>query len=255
MKRKVLLVLGVCMLAALVAPALAADDAPQTYVYATYHKCDLARQDRADELTKTAFAPIYDAAVADKKILSWGWIAHNTGGEWRRVDYYVAPGLDNLLAAGKAIGEKLEKDAALADHEFRTICYAHDDYIWRLVAASAPATDVARKRSADSFSTYFVCDSAKEARADEIVKETMAPLWDAQIKAGNINSWSWFEHIVGGKYRRLAVVDGPSFEKILAARGAVIQAMSEKQKDAMKEFDEICGSHQDYMWEVRLPAP
>ena len=37
-----------------------------------------------------ARSPVYEAAVKDGTISSYGWLAHQTGGKWRRADYFTA---------------------------------------------------------------------------------------------------------------------------------------------------------------------
>ena len=204
---------------------------------------------------RQAAAPIYDEAVASKQIQAWGWLAHSTGGEWRRAVYFVVPGRDAMFAATDAIYERLGKERPLAGREYQEICYAHNDYIWRRIAGSQPGGETAQRRPAEAFSTYMECDSAREDRADEIVKSVMAPLYDAQVAAHNLSSWNWFEHYVGSKYRRLAVVDGPSFKAIFDACDAIIEELQEKHADVAKEFNEICPSHQDYMWDIQIAKP
>ena len=93
-------VLSIVILAVLCLPAVARaqdEEAKTSYVYATYFQCEVSKQWRADEIANSVFAPAYNAAVEDGTISSWGWLAHHTGGHWRRVLYYTAPGVDALL--------------------------------------------------------------------------------------------------------------------------------------------------------------
>ena len=52
-----------------------------------------------------------------------------------------------------------------------------------------------------AYVTYFECDQAAEARADEIVNRIYAPHYDSALEQGDIASWSWLAHYVGGKWR------------------------------------------------------
>jgi hypothetical protein len=42
---------------------------------------------------------------------------------------------------------------------------------------------------------------------------------------------------------------------VLAARDAIYTELMESHEDAMQEFDEICYSHQDMMWNIMMEAP
>jgi hypothetical protein len=76
-----------------------AQDEQDTYIYTTYHYCDFAGQDQVDEIVDSAYKPIYDAAVKDGTIGGWGWLAHHTGGKWRRAQYHSAGSVEAVLAA------------------------------------------------------------------------------------------------------------------------------------------------------------
>jgi hypothetical protein len=41
-----------------------------------------------NEIFELAYLPAFEAAVADGTITSFGWLAHHTGGKWRRVLYH-----------------------------------------------------------------------------------------------------------------------------------------------------------------------
>jgi len=53
---------------------------PESFAYATYHVCDVSKQDRADEIYAELMKPIREAAVADGSITLYGYNAHHTGG-------------------------------------------------------------------------------------------------------------------------------------------------------------------------------
>ncbi|MGQ0428560.1 MAG: hypothetical protein ACT4UQ_01310 [Gammaproteobacteria bacterium] len=243
----ILLQAGICLLAA---NAAFAQGAPrESYTYATYHVCDLNQQDRADEIFGQLNKPILDAAVADGTITAYGFNAHNTGGRWRRVQYYMAPSIEALLDAGKKFGDQAEaKNKKLSD-EFSKICNAHDDYIWHRVAGSIGTTSP----GAATFSTYFVCESTREGEADALVKQVFAPIYDKLVADGKLKNWGWLEHIVGSQYRRLAVMGAADMKSLMAARAAVVQALEDNPLG--DTFTEICDSHADYMWEVRYSNP
>jgi len=74
-------------------------DGPIAFTYATYSYCKLSTQTDADERLKNVQAPVYDELVEEGVINSWGWLAHHTGGRWRRVFYFQHETLDGVLDA------------------------------------------------------------------------------------------------------------------------------------------------------------
>jgi hypothetical protein len=233
-----------CLLLAVAGAAQAQDEPAESYVYGTYFVCDVTRQERADEIYMALDQPFYDAAVADGSITSYGLYAHQTGGKWRRLMFSVAPSIQTLLDAQKKIGDQTAaKNKKLGD-EFGKICNSHDDYIWRSIAGNA---GTAAPGSA-AFSTYFVCDS-REVQADAIVTQVFAPVYDKMVTDGKLTSWAYLEHIVGGRFRRLATMTAPDMNSLMAARADLNEALTD---NALGDtFTEICDSHDDYMWEVK----
>lgn len=98
--------IGISMLAlALTAPmsltAAEPEAAKDSYVYATYFYCNTSTQEKADELVAKNTYPVYDAAVADGTITGWAWMAHHTGGQWRRIQYHTSDSVAGLLTADR----------------------------------------------------------------------------------------------------------------------------------------------------------
>lgn len=104
-----------------------------------YHVCDISREERADEIVKTVFAPLYDKAIEEGKIKSWGWSSHVIGGKYRKLGTMTG---DSFGAVLKARGEILE--AAYGDgenaaaNEFVDICSSHSDYLWNVANEGRP---------------------------------------------------------------------------------------------------------------------
>lgn len=218
------------------------------FIYATYFYCETSTQELADDLIKANTAPIYDAAVADGTISNWGWLAHHTGGKWRRIQYHGSDSIAGLLAAQETIGERMDAAGGDPTNSFGKICGAHDDYIWKSVAGSSQDT----KRGSVSLSVYHVCDISKEERGDEIVKTVFAPVYDKALAAGKITSWGWSSHIIGGKYRRLGTMTGANYADLLKARGEILNAIYGDGDNAeANEFTSICTSHSDYLWDIQ----
>ncbi|CAN5150656.1 hypothetical protein BH24PSE2_BH24PSE2_07120 [soil metagenome] len=242
---------------ALVPVAFAQEDEGSTqqnegpYVYSTYLICDTDKQWLADELVNQYDSKAYAAAMEDGSISGWGWLAHHTGGQWRRVSYYVAPTLEALLDAQDAVDARREEQDSPqgSTSAFGQACGSHEDYIWQLVTGSQGA-ELDRERGKAGLSVYHVCDIAGEERADELVKSTFASLYDAQVEKGNLTSWGWMQHIVGGKYRRLETMTGKDHKSVLRAREEIIEQLMSRHKAEADEFDSICSSHSDYLWDI-----
>lgn len=248
MKKKLIVATLTCLAAAPLTGAAEEHEPDETYIYATYMVCDTSRQDEADKIFEEVHKPVLEAAKRDGTIRGWGWLVHHTGGQWRRIRYHSAGSMEALLAALDTIGDRMD-EAAGDDDTFGQICNAHDDYIWRSVAGSGggPATG---PRGKVGMSAYHVCKMSQEDRADELVKSVFGPIYDAHVGDGKLRSWGWSEHIVGGKYRRLATMTADDWPTLLKMRAAVFEALDELDNPLADEFSEICGSHADYLWEI-----
>jgi hypothetical protein len=248
------LVTAVSILALAAPLALAAQEAEkpaENYIYATYFYCNTATQEQADELIMKNTAPIYDAAVADGTITRWGWLAHHTGGKWRRVQYHASNSIEGLLTAQETLQERMEA-AGVANDGFAEICGAHDDYIWKTEAGNT--LDVTRGKAA--LSVYEVCDTNREERALEIVKTVFAPVLDKAVADGKLTSWGWNSHILGGEYRALQLMSAKDFPSLMKARAEIIETIYGDGDNAVaNEYSEICGSHADYLWEIQHEKP
>ncbi|MCP5092456.1 MAG: hypothetical protein GY949_16200, partial [Gammaproteobacteria bacterium] len=138
------------------------EEASKGFIYATYFYCEAGNADRADEIIEAMDAADFDKAVEDGTINSWGWLSHHTGGLWRRLQYYTAPTLNGLLDAQKAMQGDRDADAEAMASEFGAICPQHEDYIWEQESGG-----FAGERGEAGFSVYYICDEAREERADE----------------------------------------------------------------------------------------
>jgi hypothetical protein len=84
---------------------------------------------------------------------------------------------------------------------------------------------------------------------------TFAPIPDKFVEDGKFTGWGWNSHWVGGKYRRLQTLTGTHHKSLLAARGELIEAMYPEDSEVGMEFTSICGSHEDYMWDIVVETP
>jgi len=173
---------------------------------------------------------------------------HHTGGKWRRVQYHMAPSIDALLASQEKIGDQMDaKNNKALNQEAGKICNSHDDYIWRRVAGTTGP------RGKAAFSTYYVCDQGREDQADALMKRVFAPMLDKMVAEGKLTTWGWMEHIVGGEYRRLATMTAGDVKALMAARSSIVAVF---QDDALANtLNDICGSHTDYIWEIKFENP
>lgn len=233
---------------------LAQEETSKPFVYGIYYTCDVTRQELADEIVDLVYAPAYNAAVEAGQIASWGWMAHHTGSEWRRLIYHSAPDLGSLLAALENINAPIDEEHPEMARALGDICNSHVDYIWRYVVGSRKG-NLAEERGKAGFSTYIECDMSREDRADELVEEVFAPVFDRYVAEGKIDSWGWMEHVVGGKWRRIETMSADDHTSLLEARGAIITELYEKHEAAAKEFADICGSHQDFLWNIVHESP
>ncbi len=163
--------------------------------------------------------------------------------------------MDALLDAPDAISPGLQKNNPGAGQVFSEICNAHEDYIWQVGTGSRGAGIVASERGKVGASVYFYCKMSEEDRADEIVEEILAPIYNSHVKNGNITSWGWLKHNFGGKWRRVATMTATDTNSLFAARKAIFAEVNEKAEAAMNEFGEICGSHQDFLWYIAHETP
>ncbi|MGK7297383.1 MAG: hypothetical protein ACNS61_16430 [Candidatus Wenzhouxiangella sp. M2_3B_020] len=232
----------------LILPLTAAAQDDEEYVYATYFECDPSMEWLADGVFEMVQKPAYDKAVEDGALNGFGWLVHHTGGTWRRALWRSADSVDELMASFEVLADNTDDEAGNAGAQFSKICSRHEDYIWQSVAGSSSPGEVESDEGV-GISVYYRCDQNREERADELVTDTIAPLYQAQIDAGNIRSWGWMRHIVGGEIRRIATMRADDWSSLFKARNAIIESMGEgDMSDAGEEFTAICGSHEDYLW-------
>lgn len=227
------------------------DEGPTGFSYVTYYVCDVATQGSMDAIVEANEKPVFDKWVKDGKIVAWGYLSHFTGGRWRRAQYLVAPTLADALANQAAIFNEIYADNSDAGQARSDACEAHDDYIWALQQGSPAGTD----RGDVSLSVYYVCDLNGQERADEIWAETNAPMLNKLQEEGKIASWGWSSHLLGGKYRRLQTITGDDYASVMQANGALVQYNGEDDGGLGEEFNDICGSHTDYLWDIVHEAP
>lgn len=226
----------------------APDKEPTMFVYATYFSCYPDAEKAVDKLVKDKYAPIYDAAVKDGVFNSWGWMAHHTGGKWRRILHFAAPTVEDVFKGQAELNKRMEKAFGDGPDAMSGGCKSHVDYLWQTVAGSNVDKDKPVRGDA-AMSVYSVCDITKEERADEIVKKHFAPVYDSFVKPGRLTSWGYLTHVIGGKYRKLSTMTAANHSDLLQARAEILDKLFYQGDSKVgQEYSEICGSHQDYLW-------
>lgn len=234
---------------------ITAQEPAQSVVYASYFECDPTRVAVADSLMRSFWSPLVDSHITAKHALAWGWLGHHTGSKWSRVFYVVAPDVANAVTVIEALDADARNSNAAAMTETDAACPRHEDYIWQRVTGSQATADFAHVRPPAGFNIYYECDPAREQRADAIVASTFAPILNRLVTSGDLNSWAWLEHIVGGKYRRLLVTDGRDAGTLVGAFGKVAAELRTEQAAAFGEFSQVCSSHQDVIWNMMITKP
>jgi len=133
--------------------------------------------------------------------------------------------------------------------EFNNICSSHDDYIWLQEVGSEALQSSAQERPAVGMTSYMVCDS-REGEADEIMQTAFSPILNRHVQTGDINSWSWLRHGVGGWYRRALVLDAADYKSMLDYWEKLWADLEAEQPELLREFSSICDSHTDYIWDL-----
>ena len=227
-------------------------DPEKIFAYATYFVCATDRESRADEIIRSSFKPHYDQAVEQGQIVSWSWLQHYIGGNWRRVLLVVTTDIDAALETSGALGEIISDKTPEAGRAFSEICNSHDDYIWESVPEIGGGP-VAADRGRATFSTYLQCDLAREERADELFAEAFSAIYDAHVVDGQLTSWNWLKQSVGGSWRRLLTLGAVDHNALFQARAAIQEKLKgRKLERALREFKEICHTRNDYMWDALL---
>ena len=82
---------GIVLLSLASANCLAQDgDEPAGFTFAAYYYCDHATEGRMDAAVEANEQAVLDRWVEEDKLISWGYLSHYAGGQWRRAHYYVA---------------------------------------------------------------------------------------------------------------------------------------------------------------------
>lgn len=231
---------------ALVAPVAASAQDEPIIIFAQYLRCAPAQQDRANEIERTIIQPIGQKHIDAGHIAGITWRNHLQGGSWRAFRSMLGTDINVMMDVSQQMVTEFREQHPAEATEYANICGSHDDYIWTEVARS-PTVENAPEAPA-SISTYYVCDVTRQTRADEIFEELLAPLYKKHTDMGHLANWGFFAHRSGGMFRRLETFAGADHKTLLQMQDAIYSEAGETDALAMREFNEICNSHTDYMW-------
>lgn len=96
----------------------------------TYYVSNQSSDAEADEIVKTALAPILNQHVKEGKIASWNWLEHRMGGKYRHLLVIDGPDHKSLLKYWGILAPAFDKAQPELSRRFREICFSHSDYIW-----------------------------------------------------------------------------------------------------------------------------
>ena len=113
-----------------------------------------------------------------------------------------------------------------------------------LLASQAVAQDT----STIIFGIYYRCSQGEEARADQIVQNTIGPIVQKHVDAGSLTGWIWFTHVQGGAWRRLFAVIGTDLDSMMDVREQIGDEFTSQHADENAELGSVCPGHDDYIW-------
>lgn len=235
--------------------AAAQDEEPTPIVYGVYLTCDASATERASEIIRDSWGPLAQARVDAGDLMAWGSATHHSGGSWSRILYHVAMDRAQLFTSVEEMVVEWQETAPEAAAEFWGLCDEHEDYVWTYVNGSRPAEEVAQERPTAGISVYWVCDEGRGPLIDLLAEEVFAEAWNAQVEAGLVDSWSWYSHFIGDKYRRLLVTDGATHNDLLTARDNVLEWVGDNKANLAGEFSNVCNGHVDYLWNIEISSP
>ena len=229
----------------LVTSPVGAQDSTQI-IFGIYYRCNQAQESSADAAVHNTLGPIVQRHVDAGHLTGWLWLAHNQGGAWRRIFVTTGTDLGQMMTVRQQIVDEFTGQHATVANDLATACPGHDDYIWTSVSTSGlPNPDVL---GAATISAYHACDRSREGRADEIFEQVLAPLYQKHVDMGHIATWGYYAHRIGGVFRRLETFSGADHATLLSMQGAIYQEAGDTNPLAMREFNEICNWHSDYLW-------
>ncbi len=231
----------------LVAVQLPAQE-PTLMVLGQYYRCDQGTEARVDTIIRRTFGPVVQKHIDAGHLTGWGLYSHVMGTDWRRLLYMQGTDRDAILDARAAIVQELSQRHSGALRELGQICPSHDDYIWTVVVNNAGSG--AQAGPAMSLSAYFECHIPRQELADDLFRAHVAPIFDRHVEQGTIRGYAWLAHRMGGKVRRLLTMTAADAKSLFNAQDAIYADVDADQAAAraQRAIDDICGPHDDYIW-------
>ena len=100
------------------------------------------------------------------------------------------------------------------------------------------------------------CDMNREDEADDLMRKSIAPVMAKHTGEGGLTSWNWLKQNMGGHYRRILTMGAADHKTLMLTREAIHADFKERRvARAVEDLNEICHTHQDYIWDVLIQVP
>jgi hypothetical protein len=117
-----------------------------------------------------------------------------------------------------------------------------------LSSLALPAQEEKAEPNLYTYATYLSCDYSSLSRANELLNQYFAPIYDQAVKDEVISRWGWGSHHTGGEWSRVLYHQNPSLEQAIAAVDELQKRFTATGGEGGKEFGRICSRHTDYVW-------
>ncbi len=212
------------------------------HMFAAYFDCDAEAALRQDEIMRTRSRPIFDAAVDSGEIFAWGWMVHEAGGDWRRVQFVIGNGLPEVLAAQ----QRLDRETRERQGARGPACEPSDAYLWKPVTGNTGS----KRRGTQGFSTYYACELTRHEHVDELARRMLAPVLGQLVEDGVLVSWGWQARVVGGDYSRMLTMTSVD-DAALAVATRKLSGLG-RADPLFNLINEFCPRQVSYIWDLTI---
>ena len=105
-----------------------------------------------------------------------------------------------------------------------------------------------------AFAMYYECNPNLEGAVDQAVMGSIAPIYQRHVDSGDLDSWAWRAHAIGGPWRRSAVIVASDLETVLETRAAIVREVQAEAPAAVNLLNAGCPVHEDYVWWLMLES-
>jgi hypothetical protein len=124
-----------------------------------------------------------------------------------------------------------------------------------ILSSMAGAAVAQQAPTAYVMSAYYRCNQETEAKADTVMMKSLAAIYDRHMAAGEITSWAWLAHSIGGNWRRVGYFMAPTRDQLLDARAKIVAEVGAlSQKTPGQNLASYCPSHDDYIWAMMFSS-